>query len=173
MRSLDVPDRIAVGPPAREVRQVEGWLQQASHAGRRGRWERVTALMAQADADEDLNWAVSVDSTIVRAHQHAAAAGETGPGRRAGRSRHRPVPPRTDHEHSPRTRRELPPLAFVLGAGQAGEAPAFPEVMARSLRSPPTRTAWHQSRRIPGPQGLLLSAIREHLRERGIRAFIP
>ncbi|NUK66705.1 hypothetical protein HRW11_21995 [Streptomyces lunaelactis] len=129
--------------------------------------------MAQADADEDLNWAVSVDSTIVRAHQHAAAAGETGPGRRAGRSRHRPVPPRTDHEHSPRTRRELPPLAFVLGAGQAGEAPAFPEVMARSLRSPPTRTAWHQSRRIPGPQGLLLSAIREHLRERGIRAFIP
>lgn len=31
-----------------------------------------TALMAQADADEDLNRAVSVDSTIVRAHQHAA-----------------------------------------------------------------------------------------------------
>lgn len=34
-----------------------------------GTWEGVfTALMAQADADEDLNWAVSVDSTIVRAH---------------------------------------------------------------------------------------------------------
>ncbi|WP_413810848.1 hypothetical protein [Streptomyces sp. OE57] len=32
-----------------------------------GTWERVfTALMAQADADENLNWAVSVDSTIVR-----------------------------------------------------------------------------------------------------------
>ncbi|GLW19911.1 transposase [Streptomyces sp. NBRC 13847] len=31
-----------------------------------GTWERVfTALMAQADADEDLTWAVSVDSTIV------------------------------------------------------------------------------------------------------------
>ncbi|MFB7335994.1 transposase [Streptomyces adustus] len=30
-----------------------------------GTWERVfTALMAQADADEDLDWAVSVDSTI-------------------------------------------------------------------------------------------------------------
>ncbi|GGR86612.1 hypothetical protein GCM10010252_26600 [Streptomyces aureoverticillatus] len=27
-----------------------------------------TALMAQADAEEDLNWVVSVDSTIVRAH---------------------------------------------------------------------------------------------------------
>ncbi|WP_019065116.1 hypothetical protein [Streptomyces prunicolor] len=33
-----------------------------------GTWERVfTALMAQADADEDLNRAVSVDSTIVLA----------------------------------------------------------------------------------------------------------
>ncbi|MFC4611301.1 transposase [Streptomyces maoxianensis] len=40
-----------------------------------GTQERVfTALMAQADAEEDLNWAVSVDSTIVRAHQHAAGA---------------------------------------------------------------------------------------------------
>ncbi|MGW1260219.1 hypothetical protein ACWD5Q_34915 [Streptomyces sp. NPDC002513] len=27
-----------------------------------------TALVAQADADEELNWVVSVDSTIVRAH---------------------------------------------------------------------------------------------------------
>lgn len=45
-----------------------------------GTWERVfTALMAQADADEDLEWAVSVDSTIVRAHQHAAGARKKGP----------------------------------------------------------------------------------------------
>ena len=45
-------------------------------------WERVfTALMAQADADEDLNWAVSVNSTIVRAHQHAAGARKKGPDR--------------------------------------------------------------------------------------------
>ncbi|MFD6341506.1 hypothetical protein [Streptomyces sp. NPDC060131] len=35
--------------------------------------------MAQADADEDLNWAVSVDSTIVRAHQHAARGPRKGP----------------------------------------------------------------------------------------------
>lgn len=28
------------------------------------------ALVAQAGADEDLSWAVSVDYTIVRAHQH-------------------------------------------------------------------------------------------------------
>ncbi|SFC91577.1 Putative transposase of IS4/5 family [Streptomyces aidingensis] len=45
-----------------------------------GTWERVfTGLVAQADAEEDLGWAVSVDSTIVRAHQHAAGAREKGP----------------------------------------------------------------------------------------------
>jgi hypothetical protein len=34
-----------------------------------GTWERVfTALMAQADADKELDRVVSVDSTIVRAH---------------------------------------------------------------------------------------------------------
>ncbi|MFD4899401.1 transposase [Streptomyces sp. NPDC058411] len=44
-----------------------------------GMWERVfTALVAQADADDELNWAVSVDSTIVRAHQHAAGARKRG-----------------------------------------------------------------------------------------------
>ncbi|MFC4469594.1 hypothetical protein ACFPH6_34690 [Streptomyces xiangluensis] len=42
-------------------------------------WEWVfTALMAQADVDENLTWAVSVDSTIVRAHQHEADARQKG-----------------------------------------------------------------------------------------------
>lgn len=63
-----------------------------------GTWERVfTALVAQADADDDLKWVVSVDSTVVRAHQHAAGARKKCPGRRTGRPRHRPVPRRTDH----------------------------------------------------------------------------
>jgi transposase len=31
-------------------------------------------LLAEADADGELDWLVSVDSTIVRAHQHAAGA---------------------------------------------------------------------------------------------------
>ncbi|GAA3802953.1 IS5 family transposase [Streptomyces phyllanthi] len=44
-----------------------------------GTWERVfTARTAQADAAEDLAWAVSVDSTIVRAHQHAVGARKWG-----------------------------------------------------------------------------------------------
>lgn len=43
-------------------------------------WEKVfTALLAQADAEGDLDWVVAVDSTIVRAHQHAAGARQKGP----------------------------------------------------------------------------------------------
>ncbi|MFE0178513.1 hypothetical protein ACFWZ2_40030 [Streptomyces sp. NPDC059002] len=38
-----------------------------------------TALMAQADTGEDFNWAVLVESTIVRSHQHAAGARTKGP----------------------------------------------------------------------------------------------
>lgn len=33
-----------------------------------------TALMSRADAEGELEWLVAVNSTIVRAHQHAAGA---------------------------------------------------------------------------------------------------
>jgi len=37
-----------------------------------GTWDRVLAqLMAQPDAADEIDWTVSVDSTINRAHQHA------------------------------------------------------------------------------------------------------
>jgi transposase len=38
-----------------------------------GTWDRLlTRLLADADAAGDIDWTVSVDSTINRAHQHAA-----------------------------------------------------------------------------------------------------
>ncbi|MGW6268767.1 IS5 family transposase [Streptomyces sp. NPDC055060] len=140
-----------------------------------GTWERVfTALMAQADAEEDLNWAVSVDSTIVRAHQHAAGARKKGP------------PPGEPDEHAiGRSRGGLTtkihlaadgrcrPLAFVLTAGQAGDAPAFTDVMSR-LRVPRRR-----GRPRTRPDMVLADkayssrAIRDHLRKRGIQTVIP
>lgn len=40
-----------------------------------GTWDRVlTVLQAQADAAEDIDWRVSVDTTVVRVHQHGTAA---------------------------------------------------------------------------------------------------
>ncbi len=45
-----------------------------------GTWEKVfTALLAQADAEGDLDWVIAVVSTVVRAHQHAAVARQKGP----------------------------------------------------------------------------------------------
>jgi transposase len=44
-----------------------------------GTWQKVfTALVSRADAEGELNWVLAVDSTIVRAHQHAAGAVKKG-----------------------------------------------------------------------------------------------
>ncbi len=48
---------------------------------RDGTWDAVlTRLLAEADAAGELDWAVSVDSTVVRAHQHGATAKRTAVG---------------------------------------------------------------------------------------------
>jgi transposase len=40
-----------------------------------GTWDKVlTTLVAQADAAGEIDWRVSVDSTIARVHQHGASA---------------------------------------------------------------------------------------------------
>jgi transposase len=56
-----------------------------------GTWEKIfAAVLAAADAVDDIGWTVPVDSTVVRAHQHAAGALKRGPQTerctRAGRS---------------------------------------------------------------------------------------
>ena len=66
-----------------------------------------------------------MDSTIVRAHQHAAGAGKRGPGREPavhaiGRSRGG-LTAKVHLAANARCR----PLAFVLTAGQAGDAPPY------------------------------------------------
>jgi transposase len=46
---------------------------------RDGTWQDIlTKLQAQADADGLITWDVSVDSTVNRAHQHAAGAVKRG-----------------------------------------------------------------------------------------------
>ncbi|MGW7507654.1 transposase [Streptomyces massasporeus] len=75
----------------------------------------------------------------------------------------------TDHKDPPRCR----PLAFVLTARQAGDSPVFTDVTAR--RRVPRR----RGRPLTRPDVVLADktyssrAIRDHLRERGIRAVIP
>lgn len=80
-----------------------------------GTWDRIhAALLAEADAAGEIDWTVSVDSTINRAHQHGTNLyRNTGgsvelqePLDRALRSRRRAFPGRAEHEDPPRLRRE-------------------------------------------------------------------
>jgi len=57
-----------------------------------GTWDRVLArLLAEADAAGQVNWTVSIDATIGRAHQHATTR-RTLPGTQGSGSNHRNLP---------------------------------------------------------------------------------
>lgn len=136
-----------------------------------GTWERIlAAVLAEADGADDIGWTVSVDSTACRAHQHAAGAGKN-------RAPHEP----NDHALG-RSRGGLStkihlasdsrarPLAIHVTAGQAGDAPAFEDVIAgirvpRNGRGRP-RT---QPDAVMADRAYSSRAIRKHLRRRGIR----
>ncbi|GAA3121603.1 hypothetical protein GCM10010466_10640 [Planomonospora alba] len=89
--------RVRVGAPWRDVPERYGCRQTIYGLFRRwqraGIWRRIlTDLQAQADAAGLITRDVSVDSTVCRAHQHAAGARERGIcrlSRRAVRRRNR------------------------------------------------------------------------------------
>jgi transposase len=133
-----------------------------------GTWEHVfTALLAQADAEGDLAWVVAVDSTIVRAHQHAAGARQKGP-RLASRTilpSDGPAAVLTTKIHLAADSR-CRPLAFVLTPGQAGDAPAFAQVMpacecrGRSADpGPPRKWSWPIRRTRPGRSAVIYGGV--------------
>ena len=89
--------RVRVGAPWRDIPAVYGSWSAAYALFRRwqraGVWQAVlTALQAVADAAGRVTWDVSVDSTIARAHQHAAGARKRGICRRSHRAGSRRSP---------------------------------------------------------------------------------
>lgn len=75
--------RVRVGAPWRDVPVHYGPWQTVYGLFRRwqrdGTWAKIlTGLQARADAAGQVVWDVSVDSTIMRAHQHAAGARKRG-----------------------------------------------------------------------------------------------
>jgi transposase len=75
--------RTRTGAPWRDVPARYGPWPTVSGLFRRwqrdGTWQRIlTALQAQADVKGLITWQVSVDSTVARAHQHAAGARNGG-----------------------------------------------------------------------------------------------
>ncbi|UXX97342.1 IS5 family transposase [Streptomyces sp. AD2-2] len=141
-----------------------------------GTWEMIfAAVLAAADADDDLDWTVPVDSTVVRAHQQAAGARKGGgPPGRARRSRARTLPRRAEHQGPPGADGRARPLAFTVTAGQAGDAPAFETVMSR-IRVPRTGAGRPRTRPLAvlADRAYSSCGIRNHLRRRGVRAVIP
>jgi transposase len=76
--------RTRTGMPWRDLPERFGPWQTVYNRHRRwsadGTWEQVlAALQADCDQAEGPGWTVSVDSTIVRAHQHAAGARHAPP----------------------------------------------------------------------------------------------
>jgi transposase len=75
--------RVRAGAPWRDVPPAYGPWQTVYGLFRRwqrdGTWRQIlTGLQARADAAGLITWDVSVDSTIARAHQHAAGARKRG-----------------------------------------------------------------------------------------------
>jgi hypothetical protein len=155
------------------------------------RWQRsgawaavVTGLQALADAAGHVTWDVSVDSTIARAHQHAAGARKDGTAQKeppGGTGA--PEPP--DHALGRSrggwtTKAHLAveegqkPLAVIVTAGQRGDSPQFIPVLG-AIRVP--RPAGGRPRttpcRVRADKAYSARANRRHLRGRGITCTIP
>jgi transposase len=74
--------RLRTGAPWRDVPERYGPWQTCYERFRRwqadGTWDRLVATaQTKSDAVGELDWDISIDATIVRAHQHAAGARKT------------------------------------------------------------------------------------------------
>ncbi|MGW5223100.1 IS5 family transposase [Nocardia sp. NPDC004085] len=180
--------RIRVGCPWRDIPPQYGCWQAIYALLRRwtraGVWAAVLRqLQAIADAAAQIGWLVSVDSTIMRAHPHAAGARRHGDRQVEPPGGHRAEP--TDHalgrsrggwgtklhlacEHG------LRPLSLLLTAGQAGDSPQLAAVLGQ-IRVPRLGRGRARVRpdRVLADKAYSSAANRAYLRERGIPATIP
>ncbi|RPK43448.1 Transposase DDE domain protein [Streptomyces sp. ADI92-24] len=135
-----------------------------------GTFERMLrTAQAKADAAGDISWLVSVDSTIVRAHQHAAGAKKGLRGPALGRSRGG----LTSKIHLACDALGRP-LAFVFTGGNINDCTQFTTVM-EAIRVPRIGLGRPRVRpaHVLGDKGYSSRAIRTWLRRRGIAHTIP
>ncbi|WP_392973500.1 IS5 family transposase [Streptomyces sp. LN245] len=157
----DVPERY--GPWATLHTRFRRWALD-------GTFERMLrAAQARADAAGDIDWLVSVDSTVVRAHQHAAGARGASQPRPLGRSRGG----LTSKIHLACDALGRP-LAFTVTGGNTNDCTQFTAVM-EAIRVPRTGPGRPRVRpaHVLGDKGYSSRAIRTWLRRRGIGHTIP
>jgi transposase len=180
--------RVRTGAPWRDVPECYGSWQAVYGLFRRwqraGAWAQVlTGLQARADAAGLIGWDVSVDSTVARAHQHAAGArtrpqlqkespGGTSaepPDHGLGRSRGGWT---TKLHLSCEQRRKM--LSLVVTGGQRGDSPQFIPVLARiCVPRPGGGRPRTRPDRVLADKAYTSRANRAHLRQRKIKATIP
>ena len=178
--------RIRTGCPWRDVPERYGTWQSVYGLYRAwqltGVWTAIlTGLQARADEAGLIEWTVSVDSTINRAHQHAAGAR-----RHPEQQKQPPVGEPADHALG-RSRGGLTTkvhlvseqgrktLATVLTGGQAADSPQFTTVLDRIRvpRRPGPGRPRTRPDRVLGDRAYSAWANRAYLRRRGIPATIP
>ncbi|MFE5077567.1 IS5 family transposase [Streptomyces halstedii] len=180
--------RTRTGAPWRDVPERYGPWERVYDLFRRwqrdGTWARfVTQLQAQADAKGLIAWDVNIDSTVCRAHQHAAGASKKGickwnrPGGIAvepadhglGRSRGG----LTTKIHLA-VEQGQKPLSVVITAGQRGDSPQFEPVL-EAIRVPRLGPGRPRRRpdRVRADKAYDSRRNRAYLRRRGIKATIP
>jgi transposase len=180
--------RVRVGSPWRDVPECYGSWQAVYGLFRRwqraGVWQRiVVGLQAQADAAGLITWDVSVDSTIARAHQHAAGAR-----RRPDRQTEPPggIAREPDDHALGRSRggwttkvhlaceQGHKPMSILLTGGHRGDSPQFIPVLT-GIKVPRLGDGRPRTRpdRILADKAYTSRANRAYLRRRGIKATIP
>jgi transposase len=179
---------VRVGAPWRDVPACYGPWQTVYGLFRRwqraGVWQRiVTGLQARAAAAGLICWDVSVDSTIARAHQHAAGARtrpdeqvETPGGVQAEPADHALGRSRggwTTKLHLACEQGQKP-LTVLLTAGHRGDSPQFVPVLTQ-IRVPRLGGGAARTRpeRVLADKAYTSKTNRTYLRRRGIRATIP
>lgn len=151
---------------------------------RNGSWHTIlTRLQALADEAGRIVWDVSVDSTIARAHQHAAGARKDGDAQKQPPGGVEVEP--ADHGLG-RSRGGLTtkvhlgceqgqkPLSIVVTAGQRGDSPQFQAVLD-GIRVPRLHGGRPRTRpdRVLADKAYSSKANRALCRSRGVRATIP
>lgn len=180
--------RVRTGCPWRDLPERFGPWQTVYGLFRR--WQRagvwaavVTGLQARADAAGRVVWEVNVDSTVCRAHQHAAGARRDGAGQKEPPGGAGAAEP-SDHALG-RSRGGLTtkihlaceqgqkPLTVLLTAGQRGDSPQFVNVL-ESIAVPRIGPGRARTRplRVRGDKAYSSRANRGYLRRRGIKATI-
>ncbi|MFF5716527.1 IS5 family transposase [Streptomyces buecherae] len=180
--------RVRTGAPWRDLPCDYGPWQTVYGSFRRwqrqGVWARLlTLLQARADSFGLIDWEVNVDSTVCRAHQHAAGARRNGAGQKEppGGVGHEP-----DDHGLGRSRggfttkihlaceQGQKPLSPLVTAGQRGDSPQFEPVLEaiRVLRPCGGRPR-RKPLRVRGDKAYSSRANRAYLRRRGIRCTIP